>query len=219
MHQQIVSLILSLFTFHLASKCWAQETTPTIDTLDIMTITTATPTSDNIPNEIIADATSDSTVLVTVESPTPTPPESPSSELLPPPTSDPTSSQGFFAKLNAAFLWECSFVTIKWTGTDLIPPFRVSYSKGMGDLGDASILGEETVLGFSTTYEFMWQVPPTASSKYLRPCYTGRGSMYSLFCIEICIGPFGNVARFVVMENGGTGRIAITCECQAPHVS
>jgi hypothetical protein len=221
MYQRAVSLIFSLVLLQLTSKCWAQEPTPTIDTLDITTATTATTTTTtptrsssydgNITeptssSEIITEiaTTSDSEIItetitatstietsddspssITLGFPTsiPGPPELSSPDPAPSSTSAPEEpSRDLFIKISAPILRDCEVVTIKWGGTNIVPLFQVSYSKGTGELGDNSILGNEIPLALSGTNELAWLIPPSSRGRYSSVLYQMK---FLTFYIEI----------------------------------
>jgi hypothetical protein len=215
MYQRAVSLIFSLVLLQLTSKCWAQEPTPTIDTLSITTATTTTTTltSDSSydgnvtettssseiiteiattsDSEIITETTATSTIETSDDSPSsitlgfptsiPGPPELSSPDPAPSPTSAPEEpSRDFFIKISAPILRDCEAITIKWGGTNIVPLFRVSYSKGTGQLGDASILGEEIPLALSGTNELAWLVPPSSRGRYTSVLYQTKDLTFTL---------------------------------------
>jgi hypothetical protein len=144
---------------------------------------------ENITTDVISDSTT-FTVSETATSPELTSigltPESTSSDLPPEtafndiifePLADCTSfgiplldsnisqSLDFIINADQNIIKQCEKVHITWSGTDITPPYRISYSKGTGELEDTSILGDEIELICKYWEQYTWSIPPGRKGK------------------------------------------------------
>ncbi|PVF96610.1 hypothetical protein CPB86DRAFT_500521 [Serendipita vermifera] len=194
MYQATLLLLFSLLSLHLTNKCWAQELTYTIATIDptaTVEHSTTTLSSDIITVPIatidpFTNISDDPSTYVIVEDP-PVVPEPPSD---PTPTTDstfepnsttdgtsdstiptisetliPATPSEFTAFTNLDVVRDCDELQIAWTGMDIKPPCWVSWSTGTGEIGDASILGEEIPMSRTCSNYIRWQTPPTSNGK------------------------------------------------------
>jgi hypothetical protein len=191
MHWSNLVLLFTIFALLITNNCWAQEPTPTTDALESTTI--APPSDSSIIDEILTATNNDSTTHVLPEAPTadpelssdpnsssfdstlgpdPTPeiPEAPSNSSTPDPP--PSSSipappeSNFTAFVSVDTIRDCDAVTISWSGLYIEPAYEITYSNGIGELEDESILGPEVRIGYSCEQSYVWQVPPTTNGKY-----------------------------------------------------
>jgi hypothetical protein len=190
MYHTTLILILSFFTLDLTNKCWAQEPTLTTDTKEIITPIPSIDVTDGSTTYIIGETTTFATpgmIPVTIETlSAETPSETLSSDLisettlidpLPDPSAhgslpestplDPirTTTPDFTITLDRDIYEDCDEINITWSGTDISPPYFVSYYTGTGDIGDTSILGPEDILAYGDMTGYSWMGPRFGFSK------------------------------------------------------
>jgi hypothetical protein len=187
MYHTTLILNLSLFALHLMNRCWAQELTLT--TTDTPEITTHSLLGDgniidkNITNDTLSDFMAftasetaaspeiTSTETISDSDPFELPSEIAFDDIITEPLANCTSfdpsfldtnffqSADFIVDTNYDIIKECERLRITWSGTGLTPPYRISYSKGTGDLEDTSILGDATELRCTHWEEYTWSIP------------------------------------------------------------
>jgi hypothetical protein len=246
MYQATLTLILSLFMLHLTNRCWAQEPSLTTDTLEIVTPSLSSDGNiidENITTDVISDSTT-STISEIATAPDFTSlefiSESPSSDLssettfddlifepfpncisLDPSLLDPNFAQSsdLIVETDSDIINDCGWFSFTWSGTDLTPPYRISYSTGTGELEDASILGDEIELDCTDEAIFWWSIPLTRGGEFdILPSYFPMLSfIYFMGKLTILIAPLGNVTRIMILDNDA--RVGTKCEHGPPHHS